>query len=84
MGINVQGLEECNKPWTTGNKSLYNHIMGTVFENPRTLNFYALLAVIMSTSQQGGTLLSLVFTMAGRVKRMEGDPWGQYCWKLTL
>ena len=84
MGVNAQGLGECNKPWTDGNKSLYDHIMGIIFENPRTIYSSAPLTTLQNKYQRGGTLLSLVGTLAGRVKRMEGDPCGRYCWASVM
>ena len=34
LGIDVQGLSECNRPWTKKNKAQYDHMMEAVFENP--------------------------------------------------
>ena len=68
LGTNVQGLSEINGPWTKENKSHYDHMMSSLFDNPRTVYSSAPSAIPSRRYQHGGTLLSLTGSVAGQIK----------------
>ena len=80
LGIDIQGLSECNSPWTRGNKAKYNHIVQTLFDNPRATFSSAPSNALHNRYQHGGTLLSITGPTAGRIKELGSDPWGRSSW----
>lgn len=80
LEVDVQGLAECNRPWTSSNKATYNHMMASIFNNPRTIYSSAPTTRHDQLRQQGGTLLSLTGTTAGRIKDSGSDKWGRFSW----
>lgn len=80
LEVDVQGLAECNRPWTASNKATYDHMMQSIFTNPRTVYASAPTPRHDVTYQQGGTLLSLTGSPGRRIKETGSDKWGRFSW----
>ena len=83
LGIDIMGMSETNKPWTTANKSSYDMMMTTRFIQSITIYSSAPTTEINQRYQPGGTLLTVNGPTVGRIANRGTDPMGRFCW-LTL
>jgi len=78
-GMDIQGYSEVNKPWTPGNKWVFDMMMSKVFDQHKT-------AYASSKADHdvrylpGGNLLTVTGTVVGRYKSQGSDPWGRFSW----
>ena len=79
LDIDVMGMSETNKPWTSENKHEYDMLMRSRFRQSRTI--YSSAAAPRNTRYQpGGNLLTINGHTTGRISARGSDDLGRFCW----
>ena len=80
LGINIQGFNEINKPWSASNKWKYDMMMEIMFDNSRS-TYCAMEAEHDVEYQPGGNFMMANGAAAARYKRDGSDKMGRFCWQ---
>ena len=79
LDIDIMGMSETNKPWTTETKHEYDILMRSRFRQSQTI--YSSAAAARNTRYQpGGNLLTVNGHTTGRISARGSDDLGRYCW----
>ena len=79
LGVDMQGMSEINRPWTTGNKSQYDMMMEMMFNQSHTI-YSSGEATHDKKYTPGGNLLTINGHNTGRKISSGTDKWGRFCW----
>jgi hypothetical protein len=79
IGTDIQGLSETNRPWTHTNKSKYDFMMESVFQQSRTV-YPSSPTDRTNTYQPGGKLVSITGDNVGQINNTGKDIMGQFAW----
>ena len=82
MRIDIMGMLETNRPWTTDTKHENDLLMRTQFRQSQT-QYTSMPTQRDTTYQPGGNLLTINGRTAGRIAGRGSDALGRFCW-LTL
>lgn len=79
LDINIMGMAETNKPWSSKQKMLYNAYMGKRLRAARTI-YTAAPNRDYKTYQPGGNLLTVNGEITARINGQGADTLGRFCW----
>ena len=78
--IDIMGMAETNRPWSTHQRSLFNAYMQNRFRSSRT-NFTAAPSTDHRVKYQpGGNLLTINGEVTARIDGQGTDDLGRFCW----
>ena len=80
LDVDIMGMSETNRPWTTEQRSTYEHMMNTRFQSSRTIFTAAPSHDRTLRYQPGGNLLTINGHTTGRIVSHGTDPLGRFCW----
>ena len=79
LDIDIMGMSETNKPWTSQSKHEYDILMRTRFRQSQTI-YSSAPAPRLSRYQPGGNLLTINGQSTGRISARGCDDMGRFCW----
>ena len=79
LDIDIMGMSETNKPWTSQSKHEYDILMRTRFRQSQTI-YSSAPAPRSSRYQPGGNLLTINGQSTGRISARGCDDMGRFCW----
>ena len=79
LDIDVMGMSETNKPWTSENKHEYDILMRMQFRQSQTV-YSSAATSRASRYQPGGNLLTINGQTTGRISARGSDELGRFCW----